>query len=369
MSGVFSSVHDGKKKLNADKKKGVFSVGRHKIYHSDCLSAMDRIDSESIDIVVTSPPYNIDLGYNSYQDDRAEDEYLAWMEHVAKSIKRILKNDGSFFLNITGSNRKPWLPFLLAARLRDVFELQNHIVWVKSIAVDRESSGHFKPIAGARFTHHNHEHIFHFTKKGSVQLDRLAIGVPFTDKSNISRFGHSYDLRCRGNTWYIPYKTVNSKIKKFSHPAVFPYELPLWCIYLHGKSDAVVFDPFLGSGSTIVAAEHAGCRGVGVELDDVYVQTAVNRVTDVVESSMHVTLNSHEMSVLLKQDPSTKANGGFQGLLVSLQERLNKTTGSLTLNTDDLRRIPQYAFDYKQGGWEDRLKEIFSRHLGPALGR
>ncbi len=368
--GLPSSGAAATKKTTAKHSKaGVFSVGRHEIHHSDCLTALDKLPSGSVDVVVTSPPYNINLAYNTYKDTRTEDNYLKWMEAVAVQIKRVMKEDGSFFLNISGASSKPWLPFELASRLRDHFELQNHITWVKSIAVDRVSSGHFKPISGGRFIHHNHEHIFHLTKTGSVSLDRLAIGVPFTDKSNIGRFGHAADLRCRGNTWFIPYKTVKSKTEKFSHPGTFPVQLPLWCIQLHGRADAVVLDPFLGTGTTIIAASQAGARGIGIEIDPTYVETAVERIMAEMESSMRVTVNQTEMVEILKQDPLTKKDGGFQGLMISLQEALNKTTGELTLTADHLRRIPIYAFDYDNGGWEDRLKTAFARHLGPNLGR
>lgn len=87
------------------------------------------------------------------------------------------------------------------------------------------------------------------------------------------------------------------------------------------------------------------------------------------DRSWHVTLNADEIAELDKQDPATASDGGFQSLMVSLQRRVNRTTGGLQLTADDLRRIPQYAFDYRNGGWEDRLKRAFSRVLGPRLGR
>lgn len=84
---------------------------------------------------------------------------------------------------------------------------------------------------------------------------------------------------------------------------------------------------------------------------------------------MDVILNSEEIAELDKQDPATAQDGGFQGLMVSLQRRVNRVSGAISLTDDDLRRIPAYAFDYKNGGWEDRLKRAFQRTLGPNLGR
>ncbi|MCA8949121.1 MAG: aspartyl-tRNA synthetase [Planctomycetes bacterium] len=83
----------------------------------------------------------------------------------------------------------------------------------------------------------------------------------------------------------------------------------------------------------------------------------------------NVVLSPDEILILDRQDPETKKDGGYQSLLVRLQERVDRATGALALTDEDLERIPRYAFDYKNGGWEDRLRGIFRRHLGPRLGR
>jgi site-specific DNA-methyltransferase (adenine-specific) len=256
------------------------SIERARLITGDCLVALSGLAAESVDVVVTSPPYNIGLGYRAYRDRRGEADYLDWMVAVAGEIRRVMKPEGSFFLNISGSSSQPWLPFELIVRLRALFELQNHITWVKSIAIGEDSSGHYKPVGGARFLNHAHEHVFHLTRSGAVQLDRLAVGVPFKDKSNIARRGHAQDLRCRGNTWFIPYRTVNSRAQKFHHPGTFPVELPQWCIRLHGVAGAVVLDPFMGTGTTLVAALREGGRGVGIEIDPSYVAVAAGRLKE-----------------------------------------------------------------------------------------
>jgi site-specific DNA-methyltransferase (adenine-specific) len=163
-------------------------------------------------------------------------------------------------------------------RLRKLFVLQNHITWIKSIAIGRNSVGHCKPVGGKRFLHHNHEHIFHMTLAGMVKLDRLAIAVPFKDKSNIARRGHARDLRWGGNTWHIPYDTVQSKAEKIHHPSTFPLELPRWCIRLHGVRNPAVLDPFMGTGTTLLAAALEGGQGIGIELDSSYLTVAEQRL-------------------------------------------------------------------------------------------
>ena len=134
------------------------------------------------------------------------------------------------------------------------FALQNTIHWIKSITIeDRQgevrSHGHFKPISSKRFLNDCHEYIFHLTKTGRVEIDRLALGVPYQDKSNIARWRthEGSDMRCRGNTWFIPYETIQSRDKERPHPATFPVQLAEWCIKLHGVTRVeTMLDPFLG---------------------------------------------------------------------------------------------------------------------------
>jgi len=252
----------------------------HRLVCGDCLDVLPEIGERSVDVVITSPPYNLGLTYRGYDDRRTENDYLDWLTRVATEIRRVLKPDASFFLNVAGSSSAPWLPFELIVRLRRLFVLQNHITWIKSIATKGDAVGHFKPVGGQRFLHHNHEHIFHLTLTGEVKLDRLAIGVPFKDKSNIARRGHPRDLRCRGNTWFIPYDTVQSKAAKFHHPSTFPMALPRWCIRLHGRDNAVVLDPFMGTGTTVLAAHLEGASAIGIDLDPGYVAIARRRLIE-----------------------------------------------------------------------------------------
>jgi site-specific DNA-methyltransferase (adenine-specific) len=159
----------------------------------------------------------------------------------------------------------------VAETARRHLKLQNTIHWIKSIAIDKSAAGagtaldrdiavgHYKPINSDRFLNDCHEVIFHFTPEGRTPLDRLAIGVPYQDKSNISRWrtGGS-NLRCRGNTWFIPYETIQSRDKDRPHPATFPPRVPEYCFRLHGLSRVgLAMDPFLGLGSTAVAAATA----------------------------------------------------------------------------------------------------------------
>jgi len=163
------------------------------------------------------------------------------------------------------------------------FELQNTIHWIKSISIETnsevESFGHFKPINSNRFLNDCHEYVFHFTPEGTTKVDRLAVGVPYADKSNIRRWAHTKgkDKRCRGNAWFVPYKTIQQRDKERPHPATFPTELAAKCIRLHGKRECVVMDPFLGIGHSALAAKQ--CSDLvdvfyGFDIDEDYVKVA-----------------------------------------------------------------------------------------------
>jgi site-specific DNA-methyltransferase (adenine-specific) len=261
----------------------------NRIHRMDCLEGLRELGSGVVDVVVTSPPYNIGVRYRSYDDRRSRDEYLGWMAEVAKLSREAMSDQGSFFLNVGGTVTDPWIPLDVAAVFRKHFVLQNLIHWVKSIAIPRESMGnyphiggdiavgHYKPINSRRFHHDCHEFIFHFTKGGDVELDKLAIGVPYQDKSNITRWkGAGSDLRDRGNTWFIPYETI--RVAR-PHPSTFPVGLPEMCIRDHGVERArLVLDPFMGIGATAVACVRLALPYIGFEIDPEYIAIAEERI-------------------------------------------------------------------------------------------
>jgi site-specific DNA-methyltransferase (adenine-specific) len=235
-------------------------------------------------VIVTSPPYNQAVAYSQYDDRMPREVYLTWLTERFAELYRVLKSDGSFFLNINGSGtaEDPTLPYAIIERaLGAGFVLQNEIVWIKVDKVNDVLSGQFKPVTSKRYLDRAHERVLHLTKSGVVVIDRLAIGVPFADKSNINRRKHPRDRRCGTNVWFIPYETVQSKAEKFDHPAGFPVELPARCIKLHGsRHDLMVLDPFLGAGTTLVAAQALGCRSIGIEIDRKYVEIAIQRLQE-----------------------------------------------------------------------------------------
>jgi site-specific DNA-methyltransferase (adenine-specific) len=181
-----------------------------KIITGDCIRVMRAMTPDSFDVAVTSPPYNIGIDYRKHNDKMQTAGYLAWCYQWASEVRRLLREDGSFFLNIAAPPSAPTLPFQVAECLQRLFVLQNTFHWIKAISIGDKSVGHFKPINSPRYVTNLHEYIFHFSFHGDAKLKRLAVGVPYADKSNIKRWGHTggRDLRCKGNVWFIPYDTI-----------------------------------------------------------------------------------------------------------------------------------------------------------------
>ncbi|MDA0710642.1 MAG: site-specific DNA-methyltransferase [bacterium] len=269
------------------------------IYNGDCIAGMRTFIADGcIDVVATSPPYNLGTPYRAYDDTISRVDYLDWMERWAEEVFRILHEDGSLFLNMGAKPSDPSVPFEVLGRMQKVFKLQNVIHWIKSIAIQKEDVGnspnitgnigvgHFKPINSPRFLNDCQEYIFHLTKNASVKLDRLAIGVEYQDKTNVSRWKSSgNDRRCRGNAWFVPYKTINSRNKQRPHPATFPTKIPQMCIELHGVSRTRrVLEPFLGIGSTALACIDLGINCTGFELDPGYFSEAIRLIEQRVPS-------------------------------------------------------------------------------------
>jgi site-specific DNA-methyltransferase (adenine-specific) len=264
------------------------------LFLGDCFQGMEELlEPESVDVVVTSPPYNIGVRYGSYNDRIPRKTYLRWIYDWGKLIRRVLSPHGSLFLNIGSKPSDPWVPFEVAAQLREWLELQNVIHWIKSIYIENDSYGnsvslnvgHFKPINSKRFLNDAHEYVFHFTREGNVPLERLDIGVPYKDDSNVSRWKSSgTGVRCRGNNWYIPYSTIQRRSTDRPHPASFPPELAEMCIKLHGVKNAkLVLDPFLGIGNTAVACARLGVAMVGFEIDEEYLSIAKKSLLQICE--------------------------------------------------------------------------------------
>lgn len=242
--------------------------------HGDSLAILPTLAEGSVDCVVTSPPYNLGIEYRSgFPDDMPRDHYLAWTRGWLAMVRHVLAPAGSLFLNVGGKPVDPYVPFQVLGVATEFFKLQNPLYWVKSLSEDGGPvEGHVKQIQSDRFVNDCVEHVFHLTKTGDVKIDRLAVGVPYASKENLTRGtrGKNGDVRCRGNAWVIPYPTITNRDKDRPHPASYPPALAEACYRLHGTSRIrLTLDPFSGLGSSGRAADALGLDHVGIELSGV----------------------------------------------------------------------------------------------------
>jgi site-specific DNA-methyltransferase (adenine-specific) len=232
------------------------------IVQGDAREVLSTYDSESIDAVVTSPSYKEEDGY---------DEEM--LRDVFVHLYAVLQPGGLFFLNFGHLAHDKFRPFRTCRMAMDHgFLLNDTITWCKT---------QFSPIHGSRRLNNLTEFIFLLYKEWMPDLDRLAIGVPYDDKSNVGRYS-DHDLRCQGNFWRFGYETIQHRDEKL-HPDRFPLELPLRCLRLaglarYGPPAATVLDPFVGSGTTCVAAQMLGLNSLGIDLDSACVEVARRRV-------------------------------------------------------------------------------------------
>lgn len=232
----------------------------NKIHLGDSRELLKEIDNNSISCIITSPPYkdvdnfSLDLIYNVFVE-----------------CYRVLKKGGLMYVNFGHLAEDKLRPFRVAIYLEEAFGFKTNetFIWKKN---------HYKPIQGKRRVNNLTEFVFLFYKEKMPELDRLAIGIPYADKSNVNRFAGGSDLKCRGNVWEIPYDTIQKKEQKL-HNDRFPLGLPLNCLRLANmKAGAVVLDPFAGSGTTCLAAKRLGLDYIGIELEQEYIDISNERL-------------------------------------------------------------------------------------------
>lgn len=269
------------------------------LINADVLEGLRGLESASVDLVITSPPYNCRKEYGAFDDMMPWPEYYRWMGEVLDELYRVLVIGGVIAVNVPGvvrwqSNHRyadTWSDFdptykthrdgqkvLGKGRVEPVgftlFEMMRQrdshirepIVWVKGSEGNAISSDYRMGCDSDPYMRPAHELILlgskgrWFHRGGTGRRGREA--VPFLDETK--------------DVWFI------SPERNKHHPAIFPVELPLRLVRLfaHAK-DAVVLDPFAGLGSTGVAAAKCGKRFIGIEQSENYVQLAHGRISEV----------------------------------------------------------------------------------------
>lgn len=225
------------------------------------------IAKRSVDLIVTSPPYNLDIKYNNHNDKISYQEYLEFSKKWMRNCYGWLKSDGRFCLNIPLDKNKDGQQSVgadlttIAKKLG--FKYHSTIVWNEGNISRRTAWGSFKS-ASAPYVIAPVELIVILYKKEWKKLSG----------SKVSDISKEEFMNWTNGLWTF---SGESK-KRIGHPAPFPIELPKRCMKLFSYVDDVVLDPFLGSGTTLVATALNNRIGIGIDIDEEYCKIAKNRL-------------------------------------------------------------------------------------------
>lgn len=238
------------------------------LIHDDVLTTT-RVDANSVDLVVTSPPYNVDIQYNSHKDDVSYADYLEFSRKWISRCFEWLKDDGRFCLNVPLDKNKGGQQSVgadLTTIAKEIgFHYHSTIIWNEGNISRRTAWGSWKS-ASAPYVIAPVELIVVLYKKNWKK----------TSGSKISDIERNEFMDWTNGLWVF---NGESK-KRIGHPAPFPIELPRRCIKLFSYIDDVVLDPFSGSGTTLIAAVTNNRKGIGIDVDRKYCELARKRILE-----------------------------------------------------------------------------------------
>ncbi|MCX8015015.1 MAG: site-specific DNA-methyltransferase [candidate division WOR-3 bacterium] len=236
------------------------------IYHDDFLKT-NCIKDESIDLIVTSPPYNVGIAYNSHKDTMSYEDYLSFTKDWIAKCYRLAKLDGRFCLNIPLDKNKGGQQSVCAditTIAKEVgWKYHSTIIWNEQNISRRTAWGSWMS-ASAPFVIAPVEVIVVLYKEQWKKNSG-------SRKSDITK---DEFIEWTNGVWTF----MGESKKRVGHPAPFPVELPKRCIKLFSFIGDTVLDPFLGSGTTLIACAMTNRKGIGIEIDKKYCELAKQRL-------------------------------------------------------------------------------------------
>lgn len=262
----------------------------NKMMHGDCLNILQVIPDDTVDLIVTSPPY-ADQRKNVYSSIHP-DRYVEWFLPRAEQFLRVLKPTGSFILNIkervvNGERHTYVLELILALRKQGWLWTEEYM-WHKKNSHPGKWPNRFRD---------NWERLLHFTKSKYFKMFQDTVMVPVGDwaESRLKNLSSTDQIRDNsrvgsgfgknvsnwvGRDYVYPNNVLHMATECYNrgHAATFPVALPEWFIKLFTEPGDVVLDPFAGSGTTCVAAKQLGRRWIGIDLEQEFVALAEDRL-------------------------------------------------------------------------------------------
>lgn len=272
------------------------------IVHGDCLEVLRLMPSDIVNLIVTSPPY-ADSRKNTYGGIHP-DKYVDWFLPISQELKRVLRNDGTFILNIkekvVNGERHTYVLELILALKKQGWLWTEEYIWHKKNCVPGKWSNRFRD---------SWERCLQFNKQKKFNMYQEAVMVPTgnwaksrlknlseTDKRrDSSKVGSGFGKNISnwiGREMAYPTNVLHlaTECSNKNHSATFPKELPSWFIKLFTKEGDLVLDPFVGSGTTSVAAKELGRNYVGIEVNNDYYQLALSSINTLKKDTTQLTL-------------------------------------------------------------------------------
>lgn len=273
------------------------------IVFGDCLEILQLMPPNKVDLVVTSPPY-ADSRKTTYGGIHP-DKYVEWFLPIAQELKRVLKDDGTFILNIkekaVNCERHTYVIELILALKKQGWLWTEEYIWHKKNCVPGKWSNRFRD---------SWERCLQFNKQKKFNMYQEAVMIPTGDwaKSRLKKLSETDTRRDTSkvgsgfgkniSNWLgreMAYPTnvlhLATECSNKNHSAAFPKELPSWFIKLFTKEGDLVLDPFLGSGTTCIAAKDLYRDYLGIEINNDYYQLASTNI-----NSMQ--LNNNQLNLL-----------------------------------------------------------------------
>ena len=230
-------------------------------YNMDCLDGLKLLDDESVDLIITSPPYWKGFEYEAYFNSYKQ--YIEWCELWLKESKRVLKQNGTMYLNVINDSEITIRAFEIMeiATRKLMYKLHDTIIWYRY---------NQQPANTNRQLTNQCEYIFMFKKTSS--------GIVLNKKEAYIKNKHIFKTANVGNVWEIPFNSGKKDNNIFGRKETkskwghsgFPFEIPETCILLSSKENDVVLDMFMGSGTTALAAIKNNRQWIGFEINKEY---------------------------------------------------------------------------------------------------
>ena len=225
---------------------------------------MKELPDNSIHLMVTSPPYNVS---KEYDKDLSLDEYLQFLRNSFAETYRVLVNGGRACINVANLGRKPYIPlsdYISQMMIEIGFNMRGEIIWNKAASASPSTAWGSWQSAANPILRDIHEYILVFSK-GDYKREKGKKENTITKEQFME--------------WTKSIWTMNAEsARRIGHPAPFPEELPFRLIQLYSFTDDIVLDPFIGSGTTAIAALKSNRKYVGYEIKEEYIELANKRI-------------------------------------------------------------------------------------------